>query len=118
MCVETHYRTRSSMKPKPDCQNRLPHSVSLNVSDEQDGSPSSEDNKSPVAKKLTKLCPKKELSSARSKADNFVTKPPSVTPLQRSARNITLKPDTAPEPALKPPAVSTPNKFYDRRHFQ
>ena len=64
-CVETHYRTRSSMKPKPDHQNWLPHSISLNVSYEQDGSPSSEDDKSPVAKKCTKLCPKKEASSTQ-----------------------------------------------------
>ena len=33
--------------------------------------------------------------------------PPLVTPIRRSARNITPKPDTAAEPALKPPAVST-----------
>ena len=63
-CVETHYRKRSSVKPKPDHQNRLPCSVSLNVSYEQDDSANSEDDKSPVAKKCTKLHPKKELSSA------------------------------------------------------
>ena len=79
--VETHYRTRSSMKPKTNHNNRLPCSVSSNVSYEQEGSPSSEDDKSPVAKNHTKLHPKKELSSARIKADNFVTKPPPVTPL-------------------------------------
>ena len=93
------------MKPKTDRQNRLPHSISLNVSYEQDGSPNSEDDKSPVAKKCTKLCSKKEPSSAQIKADNFITKPPSVTPLRRSTRNITPKPDTAPEAAPTPPAV-------------
>ena len=62
--VETHYRTRSSVKPKTNHQNRLPHSVSLNISYEQDGGPSSKDDKSPVAKKCTKLHPKKEPSSA------------------------------------------------------
>ena len=96
------------MKPKPDSQNRLPHSVSLNVSYEQDDSANSEDDKSPVTKKCTKLHPKKELSSAQIKVDNFVTKPPSVTPLRRSARNITAKSDVAPEPAPKLPAASTP----------
>ena len=118
-CVETHYRTRSSVKPKPDYQKRLPHSVSLNVSYEQDDSANSENDKSPVTKKCTKLRPKKEPSSARIKVVNFITKLPSVTPLGRSARNITAKSDAAPEPALKSPAASTPpSKYYNRRHFQ
>ena len=52
---------------------------------------------------------KKELSSARIKADNFVTKPPPVTPLRRSARNITPTTDTTPDPALNPPAAINPH---------
>ena len=110
--VETHYRTRSSMRPKTKHDNRLPHSVSSNVSYEQEGNLSSEDDKSPVAKKRIKLCPKRELSSAQIKADNFVTKPPPVTPLRRSARNIAPKPDAkpaaTPDPAPNPPAAHTP----------
>ena len=62
--VETHYRTTSSMRPKTKHDNRLPHSVSSNVSYEQEGNLSSEDDKSPVAKKRIKLRPKKEPSSA------------------------------------------------------
>ena len=57
--VETHYRTRLSMRPKTKHDNRLPRSASLNVSYEQEGNPSSEDDKSPVAKKRIKLSPKK-----------------------------------------------------------
>ena len=57
--------------------------------------------------------PKRELSSARIKADNFVTKPPPVTPPQRSARNIVPKPDAKPaaipDPAPNPPAANTPH---------
>ena len=97
------------MKPKTNCKNRLPHSVSSNVSYEQEESPSSEDDKSPIAKKHTKLRPKKEPSSARIKVDNFVKKPPSVTPLRRSARNIAPKPDATPDPALNPPAANNPH---------
>ena len=107
--VETHYWTRSSVKPKTNHQNRLPHSVSSNVSYEQEGSPNSEDDKSPVAKKCTKLRPKEEPSSAQIKADNFVMKPPPVTSLRRSARNIAPKPDTTPDPALNPPAAINPH---------
>ena len=62
--VETHYRTRSSMRPKTKRKNRLPHSVSSNVSYEQEGNLSSKDDKSPVSKKCIKLCPKREPSSA------------------------------------------------------
>ena len=94
--VETSYRTRSSVKPKPDHKNRLSHSVSLNVSYELEDSVSSEDDKSPVAKKRTKMRQKREPSSARIKADSCITKPPPVIPLRRSTRNITPKPDTPP----------------------
>ena len=107
--VETHYRTRSSIKPKTNRNKRLSHSVSSNVSYEQEGSPSSEDDKSSVAKKCIKLCPKKEPSSARIKADIFITKPPPVTPLGRSAGNIAPKPDATPDPAPNPPVANTPH---------
>ena len=59
------------------------------------------------------MCPKRELSSARIKVDNFVMKPPPVTPLRRSARNIVPKPDAkpaaTPDPALNPLAANTPH---------
>ena len=95
--VETRYHTGSSIKPKPDRQSRLPQIVSANVSYEIT-SASSDVDRSPTAKKCIKLCPKRERSSARIKADNFVTKPPPVTPLHRSARNLTPQPSTVPEP--------------------
>ena len=110
--VETHYRTRSSVRPKTKHNNQLPHSVSSKVSYEQEGNLSSEDDKSPVSKKRIKMHPKREPSSTRIKADNFVMKPPPVTPLQRSARNIVPKPDAkpaaTPDPALNPLAANTP----------
>ena len=110
--METHYRTRSSVRPKTKRNNRLPHSVSSNVSYEQEGNLSSEDDKSPVSKKCIKLCPKREPSSAQIKVDNFVTKPPPVTPLRRSARNIVpkldAKPVATPDPAPNPQASNTP----------
>ena len=95
--VETCYHTRSSVKPKPDRQSRLPRTVSANASYEIT-SASSDDDRSPTAKKGIKLRPKREPSSVRIKADNFVTKPPPVTPLHRLARNLTSKPSTVPEP--------------------
>ena len=100
------------MRSKTKCNNRLPHSVSANVSYEQEGNLSSEDDKSPVSKKCIKLHPKREPSSAQMKADNFVMKPPPVTPLQRSARNIApkldAKPAATPDPAANPQAANTP----------
>ena len=84
--VETRYRTRSSLKPKQARLGRLPRSVSTNVSYEISGA-SSEEDKSPAPKRHKKIWPKREPSSSRRKADNFVTKPPPVTPLRRSTRN-------------------------------
>ena len=92
--VETRYRTRSSLKPKHARQGRLPRSVSTNVSYEISGA-SSEEDKSPAPKRHNKIRPKREPSSSRIKADNFVTKPPPVTPLRRSTRNTGPRPTNA-----------------------
>ena len=86
--VETPYRTRSRVRTKSERQNWLPRSVSLNVSYELGDSVSSEDDKSPAAKKRKNIQPKHEPSSARIKADTFTTKPPPSIPLWRSTRNI------------------------------
>ena len=71
--VESHYQTRSRMKPKLERHSRLPRTVSANVSYEIT-STSSDDNKSPTTKKRMKLHPTREPSSTRIKADSFVTK--------------------------------------------
>ena len=109
MHVETSYKTRSSVRPKPDHKGRLPQSVSLNVSYELKDSVSSEDDKSPVAKKRNNMRPKCEPSSARIKADKFTTKPPPVIPLRRSTRNIKLTSDTPPK-SPKPTVETPPSK--------
>ena len=84
--VESRHQTRSSVKPKQENHSRLPCTVSANVSYEITNA-SSDDDKSPTAKKCMKLRPKREPSSTRIKANSIVTKLPPVTPLQRSARN-------------------------------
>ena len=87
------YQTRSSVKHKQERQSRLPRTASAHVSYENT-SASSDDDKSPITKKRLKLRPKREPSSTRIKADSFVTKPPPMRPLHRSARKISSKPDT------------------------
>ena len=87
------YQTRSSVKHKQERQSRLPCTASANVSYENT-SASSDDDKSPITKKHLKIRPKREPSSTRIKADSFVTKPPPMRPLHRSARKISSKPDT------------------------
>ena len=95
--VESRYQTRSSVKPKQEHHSRLPHTVSANVSYEIT-SASSDDDKSPTAKKRMKSHPKREPSSTRIKANSIVTKPPPVMPLRRSARNINSKPNIESKP--------------------
>ena len=87
------YQTRSSVKHKQERQSRLPRTASANVSYENT-SASSDDDKSPITKKCMKLHPKREPSSTRIKANSFVTKPPPMRPLHRSARKISSKPNT------------------------
>ena len=87
------YQTRSSVKHKQERQSRLPRTASAHVTYENT-SASSDDDKSPITKKRLKLRPKREPSSTRIKTDSFVTKPPPMRPLPRSARKISSKPDT------------------------
>ena len=91
------YETRSSVKHKQERQSRLPRTASANVSYEIT-SASSDDDKSPITKKRMKLRPKREPSFTRIKADSFVTKPPPMRPLRRSARKISSKPNTESTP--------------------
>ena len=74
--VETPYRTRFSVNPKPKHQSRLPHNVSLNVSYDLGNSDNSDEEKSPIAKRRKNTRPKCEPSSACIKADTFTTNPP------------------------------------------
>ena len=91
--VESCYQTRSRVKHKRERQSRLPRTASANVTYEIT-SASSDDDKSPTTTKRMKLCPKRELSSTRIKADSFVTKPPPMMPRRRSPRNISSKPNS------------------------
>ena len=84
--VETTYFTRSCTKTKLPRTNRLPRTVSGNITylhqDEQ-----SDSGNSPSAKRKRNSRPRMEPSSSRIKADSFSTKSPSVRPLLRSTRS-------------------------------